>query len=171
MTRHLRLTLGKRLGAERRPVINSVPSVRIRELVSQCAVSVGDETVTADVGCNGARKRTFTVGVAWVACHFGGYRAWLVCPRCGKRRGMLYAAKGALICRVCAGLGHLSQRLDKYWRARTRIGELRARLGWPTSDDGFAVGPKPPGMHQTTFRRLVARHNALAWRAGLAPLM
>lgn len=171
MTRHLRLTLGKRLGAERRPVINSVPSVRIRELVSQCAVSVGDETVTATVGYKGAQQRTFTVGVAWVACHFGGHRVWLVCPKCGKRRGMLYATKGALICRVCAGLGHLSQRLDKYWRARTRIRELRDRLGWPTADDAFAVGPKPLRMRQTTFLRLVTRHNALVRRARLARLM
>src|SRR5436190_147093 len=36
--------------------------------------------------------KNYPVAVEWMRCHFGGDRAWLRCPACGRRAAILYGA-------------------------------------------------------------------------------
>lgn len=46
------------------------------------------------------------VGVAVVADAFYGWRVWLLCPRCQRRRVHLYPTRRGVLCRACAGVGY-----------------------------------------------------------------
>jgi hypothetical protein len=96
------------------------------------------------------------VALSWTRCHLGGWRGWFICPRCGRRVGKLYHAV-SLACRGCYRLKYRSQWEDEYGRAVLRIDKMRERLRWPP---GFAHGiyGRPKGMHQKTFRRLLAEY-------------
>lgn len=47
------------------------------------------------------------------ACRYGGFRYWLKCPECGKRRRVLFLLDQSLICRDCSGVGYESQDYTK----------------------------------------------------------
>ena len=102
----------------------------------------------------------YLVEIAWTACHYGGQRAWWLCPGagCGRRVTVLYGAN-ALACRHCHDLAYKSQRQTSDDRAYKRADKLRARLDW---SPGVIHGPggKPKGMHWRTFWRLHARYDA-----------
>src|SRR4051812_39674498 len=40
----------------------------------------------------------------WTACHYGGTRPWLRCPRCARRVAVLYVRYAVFLCRHCARL-------------------------------------------------------------------
>jgi len=98
-------------------------------------------------------------------CHFGGYRTWLLCPRCGKRVAVLYGAGKYFWCRHCHDLTYSSQQEDRPDRLLRKARKIRKRLG--ASDDLIEpIWHRPKGMHQKTFDRLrVAAEiaNANAW--------
>ena len=59
-----------------------------------------------------------TIRLVSRACHFGGWRHFLVCPRCGGWGLALYwSADRFFVCRGCAGLRYFS----KTWSAASRL--------------------------------------------------
>lgn len=108
--------------------------------------------------------RQWPVDIATTALHFGGHRRWLCCPDCGARRLALYVNGKHLACRICLGLRYESQHDNKRQRAFRAADRVRGALGWKP---GILtpVGPKPWGMHWSTFQRLTdeldARTDAL----------
>lgn len=87
------------------------------------------------------------IAIERTPCHFGGTRAWLGCPRCARRVGMLYLNGGAFVCRQCARLAYGSQSdnlIGRTWRRQRRLERL---LG----DDL----ERPKGMHHRTHGRIV----------------
>lgn len=45
-------------------------------------------------------------------CNYGGYREWLECPECKKRRGLLYRDNGKFKCRKCLELVYYTQKIN-----------------------------------------------------------
>jgi hypothetical protein len=97
-------------------------------------------------------------------CHYGGTRAWFLCPAqgCGRRVGVLYSGR-LFLCRHCRRLVYGSQREPAHERALNRVLGAQERMGWKAlcADDGLP--PRRKGMHHRTFERL-ARHFRLAER-------
>lgn len=97
---------------------------------------------------------------------FGGSCAYWLCPRCGKRARYLYFKDRGFQCRECARLNyHCQQRTkDSTNYAWDGLKLARERLGWvPPFDVYPAVFPyvtpdRPRYMHQTTYRRYLARY-------------
>lgn len=110
-----------------------------------------------------------TVWLQTTPCALGGSRSWFTCPTCGKRVAVIYGAGRLFACRRCKHLAYTCQGEAADDRAARRADRIRKRLGWPI---GILNGPglKPKGMHQRTFDRLLARHDAFVGEslAGMA---
>ena len=98
-----------------------------------------------------------TVALDFTPCNYGGERPWFRCPHCYKRRGVLYSVDGRFRCRPCQNLAYTSTRADALERSFARADKLRKRLGAPTGGGlyGERFPPKPKGMHQATYERLL----------------
>ena len=77
----------------------------------------------------------------------------------GKRVAVIHGAGRLFGCRGCKGLAYTSQSEADDDRAARRADRLRKRLGW---QPGILNGPdlKVKGMHQSTYMRLLAQHDA-----------
>ena len=108
---------------------------------------------------------SYAVRLAWTPCHFGGQRAWWLCPAvgCGRRVAVLYGGK-VFACRHCQRLAYKTQREAPDDRARRRANNLRARLGWVPGVI-HAPGDKPKGMQWRTCWRLHAVYNVAVLQA------
>lgn len=107
----------------------------------------------------------YPVRLAWTACHYGGQRAWWLCPvaGCGRRVAVLYGG-AVFACRYCQKLAYKCQRETPDERATRRADKLRNRLGWvPGILNGN--GNKPKGMHWQTFWHMQASHDAHVMQA------
>ena len=102
----------------------------------------------------------YPVYLEWTGLHFGGRRAWFLCPArgCGRRVAILYGGS-IFACRHCHKLTYACQRESDDDRAARRAETIRRRLGW---EPGILNGDgrKPKGMHWRTFERLKATHDA-----------
>jgi hypothetical protein len=99
---------------------------------------------------HGAMQR---VPIVWTPCHFGGWRPWVKCGRCGRRVGKLYSTGVALHCRRCLDLWYASQRRGAKSRRYLRALKLRLRLnGIANLREPFPLRPKR--MHRKTYARL-----------------
>ena len=97
----------------------------------------------------------------------GGKRAWFKCPNCGERCGILYQKK-SFACRKCHGLAYASQLQSIQQRSYSQARKIRRSLGGSGSlDEPFPK--KPSGMHQSTYERLIERHDAYIERGNNAP--
>jgi hypothetical protein len=126
----------------------------------QVAVRHDGAVIDQHVGACDARRHSirYTVPIEWRPCRFGGQRPWWHCPvvECGRRVAVLYAGS-LLACRHCYALAYRTQRESADGRALTRAEAIRRRLGWqPGIVNGH--GPRPKGMHRTTFEALLAKH-------------
>jgi hypothetical protein len=99
------------------------------------------------------------------SCHYGGYRTWLLCPRCGKRVAVLYGAGKYFWCRHCYNLTYTCQQESKIFRLMSTAQKIRERLGGsPNLSEIFPE--KPKNMHWKTYRRLRFESelaNTLSW--------
>ena len=107
----------------------------------------------------------YPVRLSWTTCHYGGQRAWWLCPGagCGRRVAVLYGGS-VFACRHCQKLAYRSQRETPDDRATRRADKLRDRLGWVAGILNDAGG-KPKGMHWQTFWRMQASHDAHVMQA------
>jgi pyruvate-formate lyase-activating enzyme len=107
----------------------------------------------------------YPVHIVRTACNYGGTRAWFLCPAmgCHKRVAVLYGGS-VFACRTCHNLNYRSQQESKLEQPCTQADKIRERLGWQAGILNGS-GTKPKGMHQTTYRRLVYRHDVLMGRA------
>ena len=101
------------------------------------------------------------------ACYYGGYRLWLLCPRCSRRVLLLYGAGKYFFCRHCYRLTYSSQQENYPNRMLHQARKIRKRLGEDSgSMDLFPL--KPKHMHWSTYLRLrskAERAEQLGWSA------
>jgi len=110
------------------------------------------------------QAESYAVRVARTPCHFGGSRAWFICPaaRCGRRVGVLFGGE-VFACRHCYRVAYPSTRESADERAVRRADKIRSKLGWePGILNG--EGDKPKWMRRKTFGRLVREHDELVGR-------
>lgn len=139
--------------------------IRGGETMASINIKVGTDRVTLDYRQRDRggewQAMNYPVRLSWTACHYGGQRAWWLCPAvgCGRRVAVLYGGS-VFACRHCQRLAYKSQRETPADRATRRADKLRDRLGW---EAGILNGNgiKPKGMHWATFERLEAQHDAL----------
>jgi hypothetical protein len=82
-------------------------------------------------------------------CHYGGWRSWFGCPRCGRRVALLYLRSGAgFVCRQCGHISYSSQSDDQIDRAWRRQSKAEAKL-----DEHWQ---RPKAMHHKTHSRIMA---------------
>ena len=105
----------------------------------------------------GERRSRFELRVRWSKCHYGGRRAWLVCPReaCGRGVAILYG-KENFLCRRCRGVTYPLQRVPARSRDLARAQMARLRLGG-SGDMTTPFPERPKGMHEWTYTRLSCR--------------
>lgn len=138
-------------------ITEGLPHVDIRGMVLQHGA------IWADVSRGG---QTFTVQIVWTPCHYGGQRAWFICPVCGHRRAVLYFGD-TMLCRTCGGLNYAIQRTTEGNKAFIRAGNLRAKLHWQTALID-PCGDRPRYMHRRTYDTLVHALHHQTMAAGAA---
>lgn len=89
----------------------------------------------------------------WTPCTYGGYRPWLVCPSCLKKRAILYSGGAGFYCRACLRLVYQSQRESAGDRGLATAQTIRRRLGG-SANMTEPFPRKPRGMHWRTYDRL-----------------
>jgi len=97
------------------------------------------------------RKVTQRIALTWTPCHFGGRRAWFLCPHCTRRCAVVYGVHqlGGFSCRRCMNLAYECEAegaIKRFWRKQLK---LEARLG--------ADGEKPKWMRWRSYKRLCER--------------
>jgi hypothetical protein len=106
----------------------------------------------------------------YTATQFGGRRRWLACPRCSRRRRVLYRAQ-RFRCRECCGLVYQSTRETWNQRAISQADKLAMRMAGGRRElfDGDEFPKKPKRMRWATYRRIEERFYQLKdlWAAGL----
>jgi hypothetical protein len=107
----------------------------------------------------------YEIALDWTECPYGGKRAWWRCPApgCGRRVAVLYG-QPLFTCRQCCDLSYGSQRQSAANRANRNANKVRRRLGW-TPGIASPDGPKPKGMHWSTFWALKHQHDLFAFSA------
>jgi len=96
------------------------------------------------------------VAIETTPCRYGGERPWLLCPRCGSRRAVLFSVGGRFRCRDCHGIVYSSTRETETDRIARRAIALQKRLGGHRHGTIYDPEPKPPGMHWATYERICA---------------
>ena len=125
------------------------------------------------ISCDGEIKKiNYEVPLTWTSCNYGGKRPWFICPGkgCGRRVAKLFSRHGYFLCRNCHDLGYLSQREGKDSRLLYKAQRIYRRLGVNNRDDLYST-PKPKGMHQTTYDRLVEEAHELEFESLRAAAM
>lgn len=97
---------------------------------------------------------------------FGGSCAYWLCPHCGRRARFLHFKGRGFVCRGCARLNYASQQRthDSTDYAYDGFRLAREKLRWKPSfqvvpaDFPYMTPERPKGMHQTTYRRYLARY-------------
>lgn len=97
----------------------------------------------------------YAVQLEWTPCHYGGLRAWFLCPAggCGRRVAILYLGCAVFACRHCYQLKYRSQREAPYLTAIHRAQAIRIKLGG-SADLNMPFPWKPEGMRWSTYQRL-----------------
>lgn len=99
-------------------------------------------------------RGSYIIPVERMPCNYGGYYYFFRCPQCKTRMRKLYCLEGRYLCRKCANLGYLTQRLRPSRRCLAMARKIKDKL------EGMAgsLERKPPWMKQRTFKKLKSRH-------------
>lgn len=107
-----------------------------------------------------------TIELSRKANGYGGDQAFFLCPACGRRVRYLYQVGATFLCRKCAELNYRSQQETRsgsmfFYNQGCALVEKHLDT-WPRMrPDSFAfcdwVPDRPRYMHQTTYRRYLAR--------------
>ena len=90
-------------------------------------------------------------------CNYGGMRAYLHCPECGRRVLDLYQYGARFLCRQCHSLAYLSTRQKDRERLSDQGNKVAAKLGLESCWDWDHISEdwgRPRWIHKSTFRRL-----------------
>jgi hypothetical protein len=100
------------------------------------------------------RGEEYPVSLEWTKCHYGGMRAWFLCPvrGCGRRVAILFGGD-IFACRHCHKLAYESQQKGAYRRALSQAQAIRSKLGG-SGNMTLPFPDKPKGMHWSTYQRL-----------------
>lgn len=79
--------------------------------------------------------------------HFGGTRAWFLCPACHRRCTVLYP----VACRKCRGLYYQAEHLSPRDRATVKAQRLRMQLGATSGNLSLPIPAKPSRMRWHTY--------------------
>ncbi|KYC40008.1 hypothetical protein WA1_29050 [Scytonema hofmannii PCC 7110] len=90
----------------RKDTVESCPRVQVASLKNK--IHEGLEHVTLNL-C----RREFVVKLTWYQCNYGGLRPWILCPKCGKKVGVLYLKLSKLACRGCQRLTYAMSQTSK----------------------------------------------------------
>jgi hypothetical protein len=135
--------------------VEDLPAFTVRELREK-GLFAGEERASFERRVS-RRHVTAHLRVSRTAQPFGGFRWWVHCPLCDRRKAKLHIEKWAphpVACRTCHGLHYESQSLGLRYRWLKRAQRFYGRAGYDIVD-GFCY--KPKGMRWTTFNRLVER--------------
>jgi hypothetical protein len=116
----------------------------------------------------GNQSFNYPIQLEVTPCHYGGVRHWFICTGCNRRVATLFIASNLLFqCRKCQKLNYTSQQESKLDATRYVMYKLRNKLDWQYDNAWmkYYYKIKPKGMHQTTFDKLVDRHDKLENRA------
>ena len=121
---------------------------------------------------DGARVIACRVRVSYTACNYGHRRAWLHCPKCGRRVYRLFyyghlidqhgRAVHTLQCRKCGGFTYTAWAARGFDKAQAQCEAWRDKVkrrgghDWGRWDT-FPTRPK--GMHHATYNRMWRRWN------------
>ncbi|MBX2997782.1 MAG: hypothetical protein KF893_04675 [Caldilineaceae bacterium] len=98
---------------------------------------------------------TELIQLAHTEQRLGGYRAWWLCPACGRRCGVLYGGR-RFLCRLCYRLPYPVQMAGNPMLESIdgRLYRLRRKLKATDRSIVGAPPPRPKGMHWRTYDRL-----------------
>lgn len=126
------------------------------EVQSEVKIYADDGSVLLEYQVRGV-PHSPSVMLDYTPCHYGGERPWFRCPAsgCGRRVAKLYSSR--FVCRSCLKLAYDSQRESEQLRVIGRSIRLRKKLGLAPTCFWLPFGrlPKPLGMHEKTYRRLI----------------
>ena len=105
-------------------------------------------------GAPESKIQGYVIQIVRTKCHYGGARAWFLCPAggCGRRVAILYGDR-FFACRHCYQLTYESQTGSAQGRSLFRAAGIRRRLGG-SGDMRVPFPPRPKGMHRRTYDRL-----------------
>lgn len=112
--------------------------------------------VTLHTGQGTARQ---TIFLTETPVHFGGTRPWFLCPRCGRRCGVLYCQM-EFACRSCLNLRYTSQYESPRERMLRQLLKIRKVIGADMDVYG-PLAPPPKGMSERKWQKLCDEHEAL----------
>lgn len=115
-----------------------------------CLREDGGLDITSESGC-------YEIPVEKKPCNYGGHYYFFRCPntKCSKRMRKLYCIKGIYLCRKCAKLGYFSQKVVSSRRNLEQSWKIEEYL----KNRGGLLDKKPRGMHSSTFKRLLKKHD------------
>lgn len=121
---------------------------------------------------------THAVPISRTACHYGKSRAWMHCPKCGRRVFRLFhypqvvdqhgRPLDMLTCRQCLRLSYDQWQARGFDRARMQAERMVDKLTsrGAVELDGWRMLPaRPRGMHRRTYERIERRYEPAAERA------
>ena len=138
--------VNQNIWVRQRCIVEATRSIHIRELRSAGLLTNGVETI---------RAGQFRVQLAWTMPHFGGRRAYFLCPECRARVESLYAAP-YLACRSCHHLAYQSENLTPLWRKSGKLRKLQEKADADTSRLPCILA-KPKWMRWHTYLSLRRR--------------
>ncbi len=140
------------------------------------SVQVADEALALVYDFNQTRRKQ-ELALARTPCHYGGSRAWLLCPKCQAKRNSLYLGpEGFWACRECLGLAYKIQRLNPHERHQNRAEKIKKNKLKIIPGSRTMASEKPFGMWRSNYFRILdelLKHETLShslfmtWCAGI----
>jgi len=125
-----------------------------RELAS-VSIFVKKESLALVYDFNQIRRKQ-EVALAQTPCHYGGSRAWLLCPKCQAKRNSLYLGpEGFWACRECLGLAYKIQRLNPHERHQNRAEKIKKNKLKIIPGSRTMASEKPFGMWRSNHIRIL----------------
>ena len=123
--------------------------------------TIGEDKLTI---CADDWTPKYNISLTKTPCARGGERFWFTCPACKQRKAILYARLDhKFACRDCSDLSYESKNLSDAWNLLHQAQKIQKKLGWHGPD-----GERPKWMHETTYQRLVDKHDDYDRRAMFA---
>lgn len=114
-----------------------------------------------------AKLVTSRISLVKQSCHFGGFRYWINCPKCGRRCCSIYLFNHYFQCRKCIGALYACQSESHHDRLYRKARKLRHKLG-ANNNLTQPIIVKPKGMSWRKYTVLKANAAIAADKATLS---